>query len=130
MPADWLALQTYFYLQQIIMNANAIQVIVVKRPFAIRVFGYKQFYFTIMRRISILSAATVEAAAQVQWVARGFTDSLHHFDSGDYKVWSLMVYHSENPRVCYTFAVLRVFDIRGDSQESNPAYNESHPYTK
>jgi hypothetical protein len=31
-----------------------------------------------------------------------------------------MVYHSENTRAHYTFPVLRVFDIRGDSQERSP----------
>jgi hypothetical protein len=32
--------------------------------------------------------------------ARSFTDSPNLFDSGDCKVWPLMVYHSENPRAC------------------------------
>jgi hypothetical protein len=35
-----------------------------KLAFAIRVFAYPRFYFSIMRIISILSAATFEAAAQ------------------------------------------------------------------
>jgi hypothetical protein len=39
-----------------------------------------------------------------------------------------MVYHSENPRARYTFPILRVFETRGDLQERNTAYNESHLY--
>jgi hypothetical protein len=50
--------------------------------------------------------------------SRSFTDSSHHMDSGDYKLRPLMVYDSENTRACYTFPVLRIFDIRGHSQES------------
>jgi hypothetical protein len=38
--------------------------ILVIRAFAIRVSAYPLFYFNIMRNINILSAATVEAAAQ------------------------------------------------------------------
>jgi hypothetical protein len=34
------------------------------------------------------------------------------FDPRDY-----MMDHSKNPRACYTFHILSVFDIRGDSQE-------------
>jgi hypothetical protein len=34
------------------------------RAFAIRVFAYPRFYFSIMTIINILSAATVEAAVQ------------------------------------------------------------------
>jgi hypothetical protein len=52
--------------------------------------------------------------------ARSFTDSPHHFYTGDHKLRSLMVYHSENTRTCYTFSVLRVFDLRGNSQERSP----------
>jgi hypothetical protein len=51
--------------------------------------------------------------------ASSFTDSPQHFDSWYYKLTPLMTYHSQNPRTCYTFPVLRVFDIRGDSQERN-----------
>jgi hypothetical protein len=40
--------------------------------------------------------------------ARSFTDSPHHFDSGDYKLRPLMVYRSENTRE-FTFPVLRGF---------------------
>jgi hypothetical protein len=40
------------------------QVTAVIRAFAIRVFVYPRFYFSIMRSINILSAATVEASAQ------------------------------------------------------------------
>jgi hypothetical protein len=37
--------------------------------------------------------------------ARSFTDSPHHFESGDYKLKPLMVYHSENLRafICFPF---------------------------
>jgi hypothetical protein len=38
----------------------------VTRAFAFGVFVYPRFYFSVMRRIDILSAATVEAAAQAQ----------------------------------------------------------------
>jgi hypothetical protein len=52
--------------------------------------------------------------------ARSFTDSPHHFDFGNYKSKPLMLHHSENARAYYTFPILRVFDIRDDSQERNP----------
>jgi hypothetical protein len=42
----------------------------VTRTSAIRVFTFPRFYLRIMRSINILSAATVEAAAQSHWVAR------------------------------------------------------------
>jgi hypothetical protein len=91
-----------------------VQVTLVIRAFAVRVFAYPRFYFRIMQNISILSAVTVEAAAQ----ARSFTDSPHHFDSRSYKLRPFMVHHSENTRACRTYSVLRVFDIRGDLQET------------
>jgi hypothetical protein len=59
--------------------------------------------------------------------ARSFTDSPHHFDSGDYKLRPLMMYDSENPRVCYTFPVLRIFNIRDDSQECNSRAQRETP---
>jgi hypothetical protein len=40
------------------------QVTLVIRVLAFRVMAYPRFYFNIMRNINILSAATVEAAAQ------------------------------------------------------------------
>jgi hypothetical protein len=48
--------------------------------------------------------------------ARSFTDSPRYFDSGDYKL----------RRACYTFLVLRVFEIRGDYQERNLPRTSSH----
>jgi hypothetical protein len=50
---------------------------------------------------------------------RSFTDLPHHFDSGDYKLRPLMMYHSENPQTCYIFPALSVFTIHGDVQEHN-----------
>jgi hypothetical protein len=49
-------------------------------------FRYPRFYFNMMSN-DILSADTAEAAAQFHWLA-------HHFDSGDYKLRLLTVYHS------------------------------------
>jgi hypothetical protein len=43
---------------------------------------HPRLYFSIVRSISIPSAATAEAAAQVQWVGRAVTDSPQNFDSG------------------------------------------------
>jgi hypothetical protein len=40
------------------------QVTLVIRALAIRVFAYTRFYFSIMKSVHALSAATVEAAAQ------------------------------------------------------------------
>jgi hypothetical protein len=47
-----------------------IQVTLTVRAFAISVSAYQRFYFSIMWSINVLSAVTVEAAAQVHWVAR------------------------------------------------------------
>jgi hypothetical protein len=44
--------------------------------------------------------------------ASSFTDSPHHFDSGDYKLRPVMVYHSENQRACYTIPVLFLYTRR------------------
>jgi hypothetical protein len=54
--------------------------------------------------------------------ARSFTDSPRHFDSTDYKLRPLMVYHLEDPRTCHTrFRYTRRF-----AGTRPPAYNESH----
>jgi hypothetical protein len=64
-----------------------------------------------------VSAATVEAAAHAHKVARAVSLTRPTiFDSGHYKLRPLMVYQLENPRACYTFPVLRVFDVRGRTQ--------------
>jgi hypothetical protein len=57
-------------------------------------------YFSIMKSINTSSAATLEAAAQAHWAscARIFADSLHHFDSEDYKLRPVMVDPSEHPQ--------------------------------
>jgi hypothetical protein len=60
--------------------------------------------------------------------ACSFTDSLHHFDSGDYKLRPLMVHHSEILQACYTSPFSRVFDIHSDSRNVTPTYNEIHLY--
>jgi hypothetical protein len=91
-------------------------------------FRYPRSYFSTMRSINILSAATVEAVSQAHWVALAVSLTRPTFDYRDYKLRPLLVYHSENQRVCYAFPVLRVFDVRGDSQERKPAYNRSHLY--
>jgi hypothetical protein len=52
--------------------------------------------------------------------ARSFTDLLHHFDSGNYKLRPLMVYHSENSWAYHIYPVLCIFYIHGNSQEHNP----------
>jgi hypothetical protein len=54
-------------------------------------FHYPWFYFSVMRSINILSAATAEAAVQAPECVRSFTDSPHHFDSRDYKLRSLIL---------------------------------------
>jgi hypothetical protein len=46
------------------VNSYFVRVTLATRALAIRVFAYPQFYFGITRSINILSAATVEAAAQ------------------------------------------------------------------
>jgi hypothetical protein len=61
--------------------------------------------------------------------ARSFTDSPHHFDSGDYKFWPLVVYHSENPRACYTSPFYAFSICAAICKNTTPAYNESHLYT-
>lgn len=76
--------------------------------------------------INILFAAMVEAAQKVLLVAGAV--SPHHFESEDYKLRPLVFHHSENTHKCYTFPNPRIFYTRGDSQERNPGYNESHLY--
>jgi hypothetical protein len=51
-------------------HTKRIQVTVVIRAFAIRVFSYPPFSFGVMRSINILSTATLEDAAQAHRVAR------------------------------------------------------------
>lgn len=70
-------------------------------------FAYPWFYFSIMRSIDILYAATIEAGTQARWVKRCFTDSPHHLVFGGYKLRPFMVNHSENPPEFDTFPVLR-----------------------
>jgi hypothetical protein len=60
--------------------------------------------------------------------ARSFTDSSHHFDSRDYKLRPLMVYHSENPRACLRFPFYAFSIYAANSRNATPAYNESHLY--
>jgi hypothetical protein len=91
----------------------------VLRAFVIRVFAHPRFYFS----INILSAATDKGPLSC---ARSSTDSPRHFESGDYKLRPLMVYHSENPRAfirfrLYAFSIYAV--IRWNA---TPAYNDNH----
>jgi hypothetical protein len=55
-----------------------------------------------------------------------FTDLPHHFDSGNYKLRSLMVYHSENPWAFIHFPFY-AFDICCDSQEHNLLVQQESP---
>jgi hypothetical protein len=79
-----------------------------ERPFDIRVFTYPVVY--VMRSISILYAAMVEAAAR----APCFSDSPYRFDSGEYKLRCCMVHHTYSFAVCFTFYACF---MHGDSQE-------------
>jgi hypothetical protein len=84
-------------------------------------FAYQRFYFSIMRSINILSTATVEAAAQAHWVARAVSLTLPTIlTPGTINQDLSRRITQKNPRACYTSPVLRVFSIRGDSQERDP----------
>jgi hypothetical protein len=68
----------------------------------------------------------MEAAAQAHWVARAF-----HWLALPFWLRALQIKASHGASLrkytgIYTFPVLRVLNIRGDSQERDPAYNESH----
>jgi hypothetical protein len=87
------------------------------RALAIRVLEYPRFYFSIMRSINILSAATVEAAAQATELRAQF-----HWLAPTFWPQGLQIKASHGVSLrkstgIYKFPVLRVFDIRGDSQE-------------
>jgi hypothetical protein len=58
----------------------------------------------------------------------GYTDSPHHFDTGDYKLRPLMAYHSENTRACYTFPFYGFSIHAVIRRKAYPAYNERYLY--
>jgi hypothetical protein len=60
--------------------------------------------------------------------AGSFTDSPHHFDSGDYKLRPLMVYHSKNLRAFIRFPFYAFSIHAGIRRKPNLACNESHLY--
>jgi hypothetical protein len=61
--------------------------------------------------------------------ARSFTDSLHHFDSGNYKSRPYVVYHSENPPELnvsrFTSFLLRYAALRREATSTYPEDGDS-----
>jgi hypothetical protein len=111
-----------------ITNAtNEMHATLVVRVFAVSVFAYPWFYFSNIRSISILSAATVETVAQVHWVARAF--SLTHptiltpGTANEGLSWcNTQKIHGNVIRFpFYAFSIYAA--IR---RNANPAYNQSH----
>jgi hypothetical protein len=86
-------------------------------------------FFQFMRRVSILSAATVGAAAQAYWFAREVSLTLpitclcrlqiKDFHDVSLRKATVMLYVSHLTRFRYTQAIRR---------NATSAYNESHPY--
>jgi hypothetical protein len=101
----------------------------VTRAFAIRFFAYPRFYFSIMRGISILSAAMIGAAVKAHWVARAFLLArpgvLTPGTTNKGLSWCItQKVHGYVIRFpFYTFSIYAV--VR---RNATPAYNESHLY--
>jgi hypothetical protein len=110
--------------QSIQPNSRSVQMTLI-RAFAIRFFAYPRFYFSIMRNISILSAATLEAVAQAHWVARAVSLTRPPFWLRGIQIKASHGLSLRKSTGIYTFPILRVLDIRGIRRNSTPAYNES-----
>jgi hypothetical protein len=77
------------------VDRTKIQASVIIRCSAISVYIHQRFYFSIMKSINILSAATVETAARAQWTARSVSPTWLTLLTQGTTNSSLMVHHSE-----------------------------------
>jgi hypothetical protein len=109
------------------LHFTSLQVTLVIRAFAFRLFAYPRFfYFSIMRSVNTLSSVTVEAAAQGHWVARAVSLTRPTILTPGLQIKashgvSLRKYAAFIRFPFYAFSIYAA--IR---KNANPAYNESH----
>jgi hypothetical protein len=106
-----------------------LQVTLVIRAFAVRVFAYPLFFFSVMSSISILSSATVEAAARALSIARTVPPIHLTILTPGLQIKASRVV-SETQRTCFIFSVSRVFMQLAIHRNSTPAHTERHLYVQ